>query len=1043
MFIYIIYILSYLTLLILIFLALYAKLFLENNLGEITMRQKYRKIKQYLYELKQMSQYNRRPIKDLFYFNCDYKVKNKLPLDSAFVPYKEGDYWGTGYDTHAWFRFNLEIPADMKGQTVRLSFGNDTFGGWDVDNPQYIIYVDGRMVQGLDINHTYLDFNDDLKHKIHLYAYTGARVSKSRLYVSIANVRNDVEKLWYDIRVPFEVLDITDPLTAEYAEIIKHLDNAVSELDLYEIGSKEFSASIKRAQKYMDEEFYGKYCSPQRETTICIGHTHIDCAWLWTLRQTKEKVQRTFSTVLNLMKKYPNYKFMSSQALLYKDLKEEAPEKYAELKQRLKEGRFECEGAMWVEADCNISSGESLVRQVMYGKRFFKDEFGVDNKVLWLPDVFGYSAALPQILRKSGVNWFVTSKIGWNDTNLMPYDTFEWYGIDGTKINTYFLTAQDYREVPTRECTYNGTMNPTLIKGTRRRYQQKVLSDESLNTFGFGDGGGGPTIEYLEYAKRLEKGIPGIPNAKIDTVTNFLGRLEEKIKDNKNLPKWHGELYLEFHRGTYTTLAKNKKNNRFSEFLYLDTEMLGTIGKEILGKAFNKKELHSGWEMVLTNQFHDIIPGSSIDEVYDQADIDYAYLQDLAIKQSDAIKKGIASKICKDRGYVVFNPHSFTTDGYVSINGKTVKVHNIPSKGYACVKEFDETNAVKFSKIKRQVETDKLLVTFDKNWIITSLFDKENNREVLKENGLGNELRIYADYPDQYDAWEWQEYSTEKYKTIKDVTSCETIDDGVRFGLKIVRPYLKSTITQTIWFYDDRPIIDFDTTLDWHEHKQMLKTAFDVDINTNKATYEIQFGTIERPTHKNTSWDEAKFEVCAHKYADISEGGYGVSILNNCKYGHDIHEGLIQLSLKKGPNSPSYRSDEGVTSFTYSLYVHKGTLSDAETAKESYYLNYGMSALPASAKNSTIPETYSLLSLDKENVICETVKEAEDSLDTIVRLYEYKNTRTNVKVKIGFDAKECFVCDLLENELEKVDISSGVVDIPMNGFEIKTLKFKK
>ncbi len=1003
------------------------------------MEAKFRKVKKYIDLLDEARYFNVTKIEGIEYFPCDYKTNNSLPSLANFKPFGKDDWWGDGWDTHAWFHFQVDIPENMKGNTVQLLIKTDYCDGWDPNNPQFLIYIDGKLRQGMDINHQYIELDRNAKNDIFLYAYTGARVERSRLFLTLRNVNDEVESLWYDLRVPYEVIELLDKRTHEYATILKYLDNAVSMIDFYDIGSAEFMESIRRAKAFMTTEFYGKYCETQPETVICIGHTHIDCAWVWTLKQTREKVQRSFCTVLDLMKKYPEYKFFSSQPHLLKNLKEEAPDKFEELRQRVREGRWECEGAMWVEADCNLSSGESLVRQVLYGKRFFKNEFGVDSHILWLPDVFGYSAALPQILRKSGVDWFVTSKISWNDTNLMPYDTFAWHGIDGTPINTHFLTAQNYKEGFKCGTDYNGCTSPNMIKGARYRYQQKMLTNEAIDSFGFGDGGGGPTIEYLEYYRRQEKGIPGIPTAKMEFANDFLTRLKNNIENNPLLPKWQGELYLEFHRGTYTSVAKNKKNNRVSEFLYLDAELLGTVGKCILQKEFNKCEMQRGWEMILTNQFHDIIPGSSIDEVYDQSDKDYAWVQEIANEQIGDTRTQIASKIASSEGYVVFNPHSFVGEGLVKIDGKSAIVSGVAPKGYSCVKKFKDSHSIIVTALG--VETNALKVSFDKDWILTSIYDKINDRELLKNGKRGNELRIYEDFPDVYDCWEWQEYSIEKYKVITDVSDVDIIDDGARLGIKIVRPFLSSTIEQTLWFYDDELKIDFDTKVDWHQNSQMLKTAFDIDVNTDKATYEIQFGTIERPTHKNTSWDSAKFEVCAHKYADISDGGYGVSLLNNCKYGHDIHDGVMQLSLLKCGIHPSKRSDHGVHEFSYSIYAHKGTFKESDTIKKAYYFNYPMTAIKACGLANEVPTSFSVVSLDKENVICETVKEAEDSRDTIVRLYESKNIRTKVKVYTSLDAKKCYICDLLENDLEEVELIDGCATIDIKGFEIVTLKF--
>ena len=535
------------------------------------MENSYRKVKRYLQILAENIYCGKRKIENITFCPSGYKSDNTPPELSEFRPYQPGSDWGDGWDSHAWFHFRLNVPDEMKDRPVRLKINTDR-RGWDADNPQFICYINGKMRQGLDTNHMHVFIDPaEFESEVYLYGYTGPRIQKTKLFAEVTNVNETVEKLYYDVRVPFEMLDYLQTYSREYAEILDHLDRALSMLSLYNVPGEEFLLSVKRASDYMDKAFYTDYCSEQPSTTVCIGHTHIDCAWKWTLKQTREKVQRSFSTVIELMRRYPEYKFMSSQAFLYKNLKEEAPEVYAQVKEMIKAGRWECEGAMWVEADCNLSSGESLVRQVMYGKRFFKNEFGVDSKVLWLPDVFGYSAALPQILRKCGVEWFVTSKISWNDTNTMPYDTFKWYGTDGTAINTYFITCQDRgRGEPSRFATYVGHTGSKMIAGTYNRYKQKELSREALLTFGYGDGGGGPTAEHLEMARRTAKGIPGAPNARMGFAYDFLKRLENRIDGNKNLPEWRGELYLEFHRGTYTTMAKNKKNNRKSEFLYQD-----------------------------------------------------------------------------------------------------------------------------------------------------------------------------------------------------------------------------------------------------------------------------------------------------------------------------------------------------------------------------------------------------------------------------------------------------------------------------------------
>ncbi len=997
-----------------------------------------RKVKKYFSILERTLTYNHRPIDKIYACACDYKTDNVIPADDAFVQFENGAGWGNGYTAHSWFKLDVAIPEDMKGDRVRLCFGTEG-RDWNGDNPELLAYVNGKMIQGLDINHRYIDIDHYGDCEVVIYACTGWKKYSAEFYAELCNVRSDAEQLYYDIKVPLGMLDFLNENSREYAKILCYLYNAVSLFDVLEIGSDAYFNSLKNAREYLQTEFYGNFCHEQDTTVAAIGHTHIDCAWLWTLKQTKEKVQRSFSTVLELMRQYPEYKFMSSQALLYKFLKEEAPEVYEKVKEMVKEGRWEVEGSMWVEADCNLSSGESLVRQILYGKKFFRNEFGVENRILWLPDVFGYSAALPQILKKSGVDWFVTSKISWNDTNQMPYDTFKWYGIDGTAINTYFLTAQNQdRNPPKRYTTYVGQTDPQMIAGTYNRYSQKELSDEALLTFGYGDGGGGATAEHLEMARREAMGIPGLPNLKHDFAGNFLSRLEKNIENNRLLPSWRGELYLEYHRGTYTSIAKNKRNNRKAEFLYLDAELNSTLANELLGCEFPKKTLLDGWEKILTNQFHDIIPGSSIRQVYEQSDIDYKEVFENGNAVNDIAKQSIAANIDSTSGFVVFNPNSYQTDGSVVIDGKTVWVKNIPSKGYGTVTEYKDNCEVLING--KTVETKLLRVEFDDNWIITSIFDKENCREVLKNGLKGNELRVYADHPDSYDAWEWQEYSKDSYTVLEDYESAEVVTDGIRKGIKIIRRFRNSVIEQTVWFSDETALIDFDTVVSWQEHHIMLKAAFPVDINADKATYEIQFGSTERPMHYNTSWDRAKFEVCAQKYADVSDGGYGVSLINDCKYGHDIHDGVMMLSLLRCATWPYPEADIGEHKFKYALYPHCGTLTQSDTVKQAYYYNNPMTAIKACGSKTMIRNRFSAVKLDRENIVAETVKVSEDSNDIIIRLYESQNRKCSAEILTDFDFDEAYLCDMSENNIMKLNTENKKIKLDFGGFEIHTVK---
>ena len=1008
-------------------------------MAENIMQDKIRKIGRLLQVIAESAHVKRAPVQDITHCVCGYKTGHTPPPLAEMQPFAPTDVWGQETDTHAWFHFTATVPEEFAGLRAELVVQTEA-DGWNAHNPQFILYVNGTLRQGLDTNHRTCLLTEK-ENDIWLYAYTGSVAQKIHLDAYMDGIDEDAERLFYHIRVPFMGLDSLHINSKEYMDTVQALDHALLLVDFLRVPSTEYYRSLKAAIAYLDKEFYGKQCHKGQVRTVGIGHTHIDCAWRWTLQQSREKVQRSFATVLEMMRRDPDYKFMSSQALLYQYLKEEAPQLYEQVKQRVKEGRWEVEGAMWVEADCNLTSGESLVRQVMYGKRFFQKECGVDTRVLWLPDVFGYSAALPQILKKSGVDWFLTSKISWNECNQMPYDVFSWHGIDGTAINAYFLTAQDMghtEDVTERYTTYVGFTRPQMIAGTWNRFQQKHLTDEALLTFGWGDGGGGPTMEMLEELKREKAGLPGLPTATNEFAGDFLRRLEKKIDHNPDLPVWRGELYLEFHRGTYTSQANNKKNNRECELLFQDTECLCQTANLLLGLPFPKEELHRGWEDILTNQFHDIIPGSSIREVYEQSDRDYARLRAMGNGLRDGAQAAIAAKVAPEGDKVlVFNPHSFAHSGAVQAGGKTVWVENIPAKGWGLAVATDTCSVTMKDRV---VTTPFYRVRFDKNWQIASLYDKKQHREVL--SAPGNVLEIYEDFPYDYDAWELSVYHKEKHTVITDVQSVEPVQDGCRFGVRIRRKHMESTVCQTIWFYDRMARIDFETTVDWQQTHQIMKVAFPVTVNPDKASYEVQFGTVERPTHSNTSWDRMKFEVCAQKYADLSDNGYGVSLLNNCKYGHDIHDGVIRLSLLKAAVFPDPIADKGMHTFTYSLYPHAGTLRDGDTLRQAYDLNLPMRAVRPNG-DGTLPARFSLLRVSAPNVIAETVKMAEDGEDTVVRMYEAKNMSCRTTVSFGFPVEKVFVCDLLENPVKELTVRDGAVHLDIRPFEIVTLKVQK
>ena len=991
-------------------------------------------------------------IEGFLYKPCGYKAGNELPGTDGFLPFGPHDRWGGEEEAHAWFYKKLEIPEGMRGRNVvlRLDMPADS---WSIANPQFLAYVNGSPVQGLDRNHDeiFLD-NAGASYEIHIYAYLGFRDDWWEFHQSsdllefharLCVYDENLLPLYYALSVAYETALMLDPDERDSIDLKRRVEKAVSQLDLRVPRSEDCRQSVRAALETLSAPFPGSGAREGEFDAICIGHTHIDVAWLWTLAQTREKVLRSFSTVLTLMKRYPEYKFMSSQAQLYQFLKEEAPELFAEVKEMVKQGRWEVEGAMWVEADCNLSSGESLVRQILYGKSFFQREFGVDCKVLWLPDVFGYSAALPQILKKSGIEAFVTSKIGWNETNRLPYDSFMWEGIDGTEIFTYFLTAQDKirGQKPQTATTYSALLNPSQLRGAYERYQQKELNGEVLVPFGLGDGGGGPTVRDLEYHRILKRGIPGVPRARMEFAGSMLTRLRERALHNPKTPHWQGELYLEYHRGTYTSMAQNKRFNRKSEQLFQRAETAAVMNAVLTSGNYPEQTLHHGWETILLNQFHDIIPGSSIGKVYEVSKTQYEKIlrsgKDILHSAEEEIARGIGT----DGGTLVFNPHSFPASGPVRVDGQTVYAVDIPAKGYRVLRNLPIRYSVKAEN--GLVENDFFRIELDPSGAFTRLLDKRRNREVLKEGARGNVMTAYEDYPRAFDNWEISNYHREKGWELAQQASFRTISDGARAGIEVSKSFLNSTVVQKIWLYDDVARIDFETEIDWRESHLVLKTAFPVDINADKATYEIQFGTVERPTHFNTSWDAARFEVCAHKFADLSEYGYGVSLLNDCKYGHDIHNGVICLTLLKCGTYPNPDADKCLHRFTYSLYPHEGDYREAGTLQQALLLNQPMSAYRLDKQAGTLPESYSLLSLDRGNIVIDTIKQAESSEAIIIRLYEAYNQRVQATLTAGFDFKRVSICDLLERETAELQTEGRRIPLTVKPFEIITLKIER
>ena len=971
-----------------------------------------------------------------------------------------GDFHGL-VGNHYWFRSKITVPQEMDGKSVWMKISTQIDEWDDGKNPQFLIFLDGQVVQGADMNHReVLLFEKAVAGQtvtVDVQMYTGTLHREFQFLASLYVLDQAIHDLYYDIQVPLWAFPRMDEDSKIRLDLQTVLNETINRIDMRVPYSQAFYDSIADATQYIRKHLYEDMAGYADVIATCIGHTHIDVAWWWTVAQTREKVARSFATVLKLMDEFPNYKFMSSQPVLYYFLKQRYPELYAKVKERVAEGRWEPEGGMWLEADCNLTSGESLVRQFVHGKRFFKEEFGVDNKVLWLPDVFGYSGALPQIMKKSGIDYFMTTKLAWNQINKIPNDTFIWRGIDGSEVLTHLITTAGVGQDVKKSffTTYNGLLHPDAIMGGWERYQNKEINNDILISYGYGDGGGGPTRQMLEISKRMEKGIRGIPKVRQAFSLEYFKELEARVKDNRRLETWEGEFYFEYHRGTYTSMARNKKGNRKSELLMMDMELLGVMSGDYPVEADTRL-----WrDVILLNQFHDILPGSSIAEVYQVTKAEY---DALAAEVSGIIADRLHRLAGEGDGITVFNTLGFDRDDLVNLgdvdatalkdscgnvypiqkteSGALAYLRNLPSKGYKTLARADGEAASPFTrKDDYHLETPFYTIALDENGHFTSIFDKENDREVLKPGQVGNLLRLYEDKPVYYDNWDIDAYYTEKSWPVNDLQSMQWTEDGpVRTTLALTWRCSRSTITQKIHFYADTRRIDFETVADWKEHQHLLKAEFPVDIHSDEATFEVQFGNVTRKVHTNTSWDKARFESCAQKWMDFSEGNYGVSLLNDCKYGHSVRDGVIGLTLIKCGVEPNPNADVEVHTFTYALMPHAGSWKTAGTVAEAYKLNQPVYAVEGGQPGNT----FSFASVAQKNVILETVKQAENGDGTVLRLYEAENARTKTALTLPAGVKHAYETNLLEEIQTELPVADGKVSFMMKPFEIKTILLK-
>ncbi|MBF1013616.1 MAG: alpha-mannosidase [Lachnospiraceae bacterium] len=1003
------------------------------------------------------------PIEEFDWYEDDGVVGNRAPKGDS-IKVGQG-FRSKGYDKYNWLCTKISIPESFGDENVLgiFDFGVP-MGTGNNSNFESLLYVNGKPYQGVDGNHKEVFFNLketgrelELSFRIWSGLNGGGRPREMTMSIDRAEfgvLDTAADDFYYLAMAALETHELLDENNEYKSYILNQLVEAFRLVDFTNKKSEAYYKSLQTALDYLRDRLKGQG-KPGVNVTM-LGHTHIDVAWLWRLRHTREKTARSFSTVNRLMEKYPEYIFIQTQPQLYDYLKEDYPDIYEHIKKRVAEGRWEPSGAMWVECDCNLASGESIIRQILVGKNFFKKEFDYESEFLWLPDVFGYSWALPQILKKSGVNTFMTTKISWNDTNRLPYDTFIWRGMDGSEVTTHFVTTTELNDVT---YTYNGESRPYAIKGVWDNYRNKDLNRDLLISYGFGDGGGGPTREMIKYIEAA-KLMPGIPNVETGRATEYFRKLNETIKENPYngyLPVWDGELYLEFHRGTYTSQGYNKKMNRFMEYKLREEEMLSVFAEKLFNKPYNREEFLKAWKIVLCEQFHDILPGSSIHEVYEDSHEEYERALKYIEEATKAAKASFVNE--KEDAFTLFNQANWERDSIVKIpagaenyeytdsEGNPLPSHRCGEQDHVYVKGL---RPLAFSTITRRakackeassftentVETPYYIVSWDDKGRLVRLYDKSADREVIPEGKFANVIQIFEDKPRCFDAWELESTIDLKKEEIPCDGNIVKTKNELGYFIHFTYNYNNSKIMQTMCLYNDKRRIDFKTIVEWKESQKILKTAFSVDIRGVFARYDVQEGNIVRPITRNTSWEAAKFEVVAHKWADLSETGYGVALLNDCKYGYDIKEDTMRLSLLKSATDPDYSADYGTHEFTYSLYPHKEEWYNAGLEEEAFDLNSPVVVLEgASALGKE-----SLISFDVENVVLDAFKKAENEEAYVLRFHEFTGRRGKINLKIGLKFDSWCESDLMENPLG--EWKQTAIEVEVKPYEIKTIMLK-
>ncbi|KAG0078065.1 Glycoside hydrolase, 38 vacuolar alpha mannosidase [Linnemannia elongata] len=999
-----------------------------------------------------------------------YSVPNlkRIPFEKAtkqsFHPTSTGTSYGPSWSTH-WFKLKITVPKDWAGEHVELI--------WDSSSEAMIWSTDGIPRQGLTgdrgndrrVEYTLLKKAKggeviDLWVEMACNGMFGAGKNNlisppedNRTFylsqVELAVPNHAAWKLFYDMQVITGMANELPNETARGQEALYALNQVIDTYD-----RDDLEASLKKCLQ-ISHEFLSKKAAPGAHRVTAVGNCHIDTAWLWPYAETRRKTARSWSTQLRLMEDYPEYIFVCSQAQQLEWLAHDYPKLFQEIKEASKKGQFQVIGSTWVEMDCNLPSGEALCRQFLYGQRYYEKNFGARCKIFWLPDTFGYSAQLPQIVKQAGAQYFFTQKLSWNNINKFPNTTFTWVGLDGTKILTHMAPCE----------TYTAQADVGDLVRSIRNNRDLAFSNQSLLPYGNGDGGGGPQRAMLERLRRM-KDVDGLPRCDMGSAEAFFESVEEKAK---GLQEWKGELYFELHRGTYTSQAATKRYNRKLEFLLRDVEIVTTLCMN-LGRdyAYPKADLDLLWKDLLLNQFHDVLPGSAIELANIDARAIYKNIETKAKRiLEESLRHLYQSKPSGDGSgdsFIAFNSLGWDRSEIIEIPAQTgdnlqqysadkntgyVRIDNGAFEHRDIADSKSETSRVHATSQGHELilDNDFIIAKFNQQGHLISLYDKHETRELIPNGQPGNQLKLYEDVPLYWEAWDVEMYHLNTGKPAGS-GKARIGEVGPLRATIIVEHRLTdhSTASQTIVLTAASPRLEFHMEADWHENRKLLKVEFTWDIISDFATYDSQFGVIQRPTTYNTSQDYAKFEVCGHKFADLSEHGYGVALLNDCKFGYSCHGNVMRLSLLRSPKAPDLNCDMGHHEFAFAVLPHKGTFHESNVVRQSYQFNVPI-VVQSIAKNllkEHKPISYFEIEGAK-NVVLDTIKRAEDSDHIIIRLHEAFGGRAQFKLKSFLNVQSVVRCNILEDDGEPIEFvkserASGW--IVLHAFEILTLKLK-